>query len=154
MIRLYSPPADLEPVMAIWIAANIAGHPFIPPAHWESMTGMVRHLFLPWARTFVYDAGQVNGFISILEGGFIGGLFVQPALFRRSIGRELVVYAQAHYPELSLQVYAQNTGALAFYTAMGFAAEEAGMDAATGEAEYVMRWQRQTTPGNQEVTPI
>ncbi len=53
-------------------------------------------------------------------GSFIGGLFVDPALHRSGIGRLLVEHAASLKGPLSLEVYALNAPARAFYVRLGF----------------------------------
>src|SRR6185437_2875567 len=83
------------------------------------------------------DRGVVAGVISIRpsrhftgeDDGYIGELIVSDSAARRGIGRALVDaadgWARDHQlANLTLHTGAYNTGALAFYAALGFAEEE------------------------------
>ena len=81
---------------------------------------MVRDRYLPTAEIEVAETeGTVCGFIALL-GSFIGGLFVDPSLHGRGIGRALVLEARRSRPVLDLEVYEQNADARAFYARLGF----------------------------------
>ncbi len=77
-------------------------------------------LYLERAETWVaLGAGRIQGFIGLLDA-FVGGLFVDPAAHRAGIGRALVEHAAGRKGELSVDVYAANAAALAFYARLGF----------------------------------
>lgn len=131
--------ADLEAVAALWLAANLQAHAFIPAQYWREHYHPVRGL-LAQAEVYVYEvSGVLQGFIG-LDGDYIPGLFVQPGVQSRGIGKALLDFAKAGRPSLSLQVYQNNTGALRFYQREGFVIQDAGVDQDTGEGEYTMVW--------------
>jgi len=61
MIRPFRPD-DLEPVLAIWLAASIRAHDFIAPAFWASKLDDMRDIYLPAAQIWVDEReGEVLG---------------------------------------------------------------------------------------------
>ena len=123
--------ADLVAVAALWLAANLQAHAFIPAQYWREHYHPVRGL-LAQAEVYVYEvSGVLQGFIG-LDGDYIPGLFVQPGAQSRGIGKALLDFAKAGRPSLSLQVYQNNTGALRFYQREGFVIQDAGVDQDTG----------------------
>ena len=53
MIRAFQP-ADLNSVCALWLAANLQAHSFIPSEYWKANQALVREL-LPQAEVYVYE---------------------------------------------------------------------------------------------------
>ena len=53
MIRAFQP-ADLNSVCALWLAANLQAHSFIPSEYWKANQALVRKL-LPQAEAYVYE---------------------------------------------------------------------------------------------------
>jgi putative acetyltransferase len=66
--------------------------------------------------------GVVIGFMG-MAGQAIESLFLAPTVHRRGGGRRLVEHARARQPELTVDVNEQNTAAVGFYEACGFAVE-------------------------------
>lgn len=62
----------------------------------------------------------------------MGGLFVDPALHGRGVGRMLVDHARSLRDELEVEVFKDNTGGRAFYEARGFRQIGEGVHAETG----------------------
>jgi ribosomal protein S18 acetylase RimI-like enzyme len=119
-IRPYEPATDQARVLDIWLAASRAGHPFLTEADLATQRMLVRDLYLEQAETWVATmAGRIEGFIGLLDA-FIGGLFVDPEAHRSGIGRALVQHAAARKGALTVDVYAANEAALAFYARLGF----------------------------------
>ncbi len=88
-------------VMRIWSDTTIHSHDFIPEKYWVDNAHVVREQYLPIAKTFIYDEDNiVKGFISIMEGFFIGALFVGKAYQRQGIGLKLINYCKKLYPKL------------------------------------------------------
>ncbi len=134
--------ADLDRVMEIWLEANRQGHPFIPDSYWVDHVPLVREL-LPQAEVWVEETeGAIGGFIGIVEGGFVAGLFV--AVNRQSfgIGKALLEHGKARYSVLGLHVYAENEKAVRFYRKNGFVQSEEMVNEDTGHREYAMNWSR------------
>ena len=53
MVRAFQP-ADLDSVCALWLAANLQAHSFIPTEYWKANQALVREL-LPQAEVYVYE---------------------------------------------------------------------------------------------------
>lgn len=78
MIRAFQP-ADLNSVCALWLAANLQAHSFIPSEYWKANQALVRKL-LPQAEAYVYEkGGEILGFagwtaniLSVRAGGRTG----------------------------------------------------------------------------------
>lgn len=71
------------------------------------------------------------------------GAFVDPAHQGKGVGRALVEDAKGRYPQLTLAVYAQNTGAIGFYQQMGFQVVTEQPNEDSGLPELLMAWQRE-----------
>ena len=142
MIRPYTP-SDQDSVMALWLESTTKAHPFLPVSYWEGHYADVRDCYLPAAQTFVYEAdGILQGFLSLLEDGFIGALFVLPSCQGKGIGKKLIRYAQERCSSLSLAVYCQNENAIGFYQAMGFSITARQACADCSESEFLMSWKK------------
>lgn len=119
MIREYEE-SDVTEVLRIWEAASAVGHPFLSTDFLRSERWNVAQVHLPSAETWVWEEkGRVAGFISLLENE-VGGLFVDPALHGRGIGRALVDHARGLRGRLEVEVFRDNAAARAFYAACGF----------------------------------
>jgi len=119
-IRPYDPATDQARVLDIWVAASHAGHPFLTEADLAAQRTLVRDVYLEQAETWVAIVdGRLDGFIGLLDS-LIGGLFVDPQARRGGIGRALVQHAAAGTGTLTVEVYAANDAALAFYARLGF----------------------------------
>ncbi|MEG6586773.1 N-acetyltransferase [Dendrosporobacter sp. 1207_IL3150] len=132
---------DTKEVMDIWLDANIAAHSFIPQEYWIDNYKVVEETYLPSSQTFVYQqANTIKAFISIVNGSFIGALFVSPECQGKGIGKELINYCKSIYSTLELAVYSQNKSAVEFYKHCGFTiiAEQPNED--SGFNEYIMSW--------------
>ncbi|WP_318767353.1 GNAT family N-acetyltransferase [Lactiplantibacillus carotarum] len=132
---------QLDQLMAIWLAGNLAAHPFIKPDYWYQQAPAVR-LALPKARLIVATlAENIVGFIG-LQGHYIAGIFVQQNAQQRGVGTALLTAAKAQTHKLQLSVYVANRPAVAFYHHSGFHVHEQRIDKATRQPEYTMRWRR------------
>ena len=133
---------DLPAVMEIWLETNSSAHAFIPRAYWEGMYVPVEEA-LPQAEVYVAEdeSGELLGFIG-LEGGDVAGLFVKETAQSRGIGGRLLDHAKESKAGLRLHVYQKNVRAARFYRREGFSAQSEGVDAQTGEKEWVMAWHR------------
>jgi ribosomal protein S18 acetylase RimI-like enzyme len=124
-LRDYEPGRDLARCLSIWRSASERAHPFLGAAAIESDLALVRRIYMPQAEILVAGLGlRVGGFLALTgeTGGHVGGLFVAPELHGRGIGRALVEAAAARRGALTVEVYAANAGARAFYAALGFRA--------------------------------
>jgi len=111
---------DESCLLAIWRAASAKGHPFFTSEELDAQAQLVREVYLPKAETWVAVLeDEPVGFIGLLDN-FIGGLFVDPAIHGRGIGRTLIGHARKLKGTLELEVYALNENARAFYERLGF----------------------------------
>lgn len=112
--------ADIVVLSKIWLEASLLAHPFIGERRLMEQRTLIEEHYLPEAETWVATiGGHPAGFISLLKT-FVGGLFVSPDYQGLGIGRDLVTHAATLKGTLSLEVYTDNMGALAFYKAIGF----------------------------------
>ena len=138
---------DLQPLLTVWRESTRCGHPFICESYWQENEAMVRDIYLPASRTWVWDAdGQIKGFVSVLEPCVVGALFVTPQAIGHGIGRALLAHVCSLYPDLTLEVYQQNTRAVHFYHAQGFRIEDCAWQEDTGQPTWLMRWQADQMP--------
>ena len=97
---------DMEPLLALWLESTICAHPFIPESYWYESEAVVRDIYLPAARTWVWDEeGALKGFVSVMEQRFLGALFVAPDTLRSGIGKALVQHVQRRFDVLSEDNY-------------------------------------------------
>lgn len=140
MIRKFKE-EDTTKVMTIWTKGNFKAHDFIEKDYWLLNFNRVKDEYLKKSKTYVYvEADEIKGFISLLEDGYIGALFVSLDAQRQGIGRKLINYVKDKYDKLTLQVYEKNIDATLFYVSLGFTNVKIQIDEATGEKEYVMEW--------------
>ena len=139
--------SDLEPLLAVWRNSTRDGHPFIDESYWRENEIMVRDIYLPASRTWVWqEDNAILGFVSVLEPCVVGALFVAPNAMRCGIGRALLSHACSLYPDLTLEVYQQNTRAVCFYRSRGFQIEDCAWQEDTRLPTWLMRWQADQTP--------
>ena len=135
MIRLFEF-RDLDQIMEIWLEGNLQAHAFVGEEYWRENFEPVKSV-LPNAEVYVdEEAGEIRGFIG-MDADYIAGLFVREAYRGRGIGRRLIEAVRGR-KRLSLHVYERNTGAVAFYRALGFKVKQSMTEKATGENEYLM----------------
>ena len=139
--------SDLRPLLAVWRESTEYGHPFINADYWQENERLVRDVYLPASRTWVWQAdGEIKGFISVMEPCVVGALFVAPQAIGCGIGRALLAHVCQRYSDLTLEVYQQNTRAVHFYHARGFRIEDCAWQDDTGQPTWLMRWQADQTP--------
>lgn len=144
-LRPFDIARDLDRCLAIWRAASEVGHPFLDAATLDADAAIVRTRYMPAAAIRVAESpGRVIGFIALL-GDHVGGLFVDPAAHRTGAGRALVADALARKGRLTVEVYAANADARAFYAACGFT-ETGGR--ATDDQGRALPLVRMTAPGS------
>lgn len=132
---------DINTVMDIWRTSTILAHPFIPKQYWEESYDVVKYKYFSNANTYIYDVdGNIKGFISIMDDGYIGALFVDYRKQRRGIGTILIDYAKQSYDKLYLNVYCDNYKSVRFYKKCGFVVECEQIDENTNAMEYKMVW--------------
>jgi putative acetyltransferase len=124
-VRDYDAPRDFDRCVSIWEAATRTAHPFLGGEALAADRELVREVYMPQAEIMVAGTGlRVMGFLALVgaDGGHVGGLFVAPEAQGRGIGRRLVEVAAERRGVLTVEVYAQNAGARAFYGSLGFRA--------------------------------
>lgn len=142
MIRDYRE-SDVDKIMKIWRDGNFKAHNFISNQYWSDNYNKVRNEYLRKSDTWVYtENDEIQAFISVMQDGYIGALFVIPEIQREGIGTILINYCKKNYERLYLNVYEKNVGATMFYKAMGFKKIKVQIDEATQEKEYIMEWKK------------
>ena len=132
---------DTTKVMTIWTKGNFKAHDFIEKDYWLINFNKVKNEYLLQSETYVYvENNEIKGFISLLEEGYVGALFVKDEFKRQGIGRKLINYCKEINNKLKLKVYEKNINAILFYVAMGFKNTKIGIDEETKEKEYEMEW--------------
>ncbi|WON76990.1 N-acetyltransferase [Serratia sp. UGAL515B_01] len=140
MIRAANP-ADLEPLMSLWLESTLRAHPFVFEDYWQQSAQLLRESYLPRAETWVYlDNGQIVGFISVLEGRFVGALFVEHHFYGKGVAHALMAYVQQRHRWLSLEVYEQNLRAYTFYRKLGFQQTQRLFNQETQAYTLIMNW--------------
>lgn len=143
MVDLMTGEEQIEAVLAIWQNAAAMAHPFLPPDYWRDNRVRMREIYLPRAQTLICHRDTiVMGFISIVDSGHIGALFVAPAHQKSGVGGELMRFAKSCYPHLTLTVYTKNHNAVGFYRHCGFAIVQEQPNEDTGFPEYFMEWRQ------------
>ena len=134
--------ADINRVAEIWLDANRKAHAFVPASYWERNFASVKEM-LPQAEVYVYETESgIQGFLG-LNGEYIEGIFVSEGAQSRGIGKCLLDCVKDRKSALRLNVYQKNMRAIRFYRREGFQIRCEGLDAATGEPDYEMLWQRE-----------
>ena len=142
MIRKFKE-EETTKVMTIWTKGNFKAHDFIDKDYWLLNFNRVKNDYLLNSQTYVYtENGEIKGFVSLLENGYIGALFVRLDCLREGIGKKLLNFCKERNDKLTLNVYEKNIDACLFYVAMGFKNVKIQIDEETGEKEYVMEWQK------------
>ena len=131
MIRKFKE-EDTTKVMTIWTKGNFKAHDFIEKDYWLENFNKVKNEYLLKSETYIYTENEdIKGFISILNGNYIGALFVRQDSLREGIGRRLLNYCKERYEHLVLSVYEKNINATLFYVAMDFKNKEIRIDEGT-----------------------
>lgn len=134
---------DIERVGAIWLAASLEAHDFVPAEFWRTDHGVMVREILPRAHGYVHLTGDViDGFVTVGNGN-IWCLFVDPPSQRCGIGQALLDRAKRTGGTLQLTVYEQNPGARRFYERHGFRACGVSTCPHTGRPEIRMEWTRE-----------
>lgn len=146
-------PADAEAITAVHLASRAAAMPWLPRLHTDEETlAWIRDLVLPgslvWVAEEVFpedDGGTVRvaGFAA-LDGGVLDQLYLLPEVRRRGIGTLLLETVRAASPRgLTLQVFARNAAARAFYAHHGFevVTTDEGSGTEEGLPDVTLRWQ-------------
>ncbi len=133
--------SDIPTVLNLWLRNTQQAHPFISTEYWENNLQNVRKMLSDSAETYIFiDKHKTKGFISLLPENFIGALFVNEKDRACRIGSKLMRYVLRRRPAASLQVYAANRQAVAFYHKCGFKIIREQMDIPTNQPELLMSW--------------
>ena len=94
MIRPYRE-EDAVVLTEIWLTASLRAHDFVNDAFWRSRAAEVREVWLPAAKTLVWEEnGRPAAFVSIIDNEYIGALFVEPSRQGRDRFRAFVFRAK------------------------------------------------------------
>ncbi len=138
MIRAYDE-TDQSGVLDVWYRASLVAHPFLSAEFLARERHLIAEEYLPQSETSVYELdGRVVGFVSMV-GNEVGGIFVDPELHRRGIGRELLDHVFASRSAMELGVFAKNELARSFYQAYGFEVVGRRVEEDSGEPELRLR---------------
>lgn len=113
--------ADAEAIHDVWARAVKATHDFLPSDQFDEISKVVRNEYAPKAElTLAVLDGRIVGFLGVTQSN-VDGLFVDPDVFGRGVGRALIEFARktADSP-LTVDVNEQNAQACGFYKHMGF----------------------------------
>ena len=114
MIREYKA-NDLEYVMSTWYKAQLIAHPFLSNQFVEKVQVMMKDIFIPNSKTWVYEKeGELIGFIAMMDNE-IGGLFVNPDQQSNGVGSSLLKHIEKNYDTIEVEVFANNKIGLPFY---------------------------------------
>ena len=139
MIRPYEQ-HDEEALLDVWDKASVIAHSFLPETFFAEERRLITEVYLPQSETWVAEMdGRLVGFMSLV-GQELGGLFVDPDVQRRGIGRSLVAKAQEQQSNLELGVFEENADARHFYARCGFVEVGTTVEEASGHVEVRMRW--------------
>jgi putative acetyltransferase len=131
-------------VIRIWLEANEDAHSFVPEEYWKQHVAHIRRA-LPEATVHVYEEkDEIQGFVGIIQGSYIAGLFVSIDHQGRGVGEKLLNRCKRDHDFLSLDVYAKNERAISFYRKHGFQRRDEKMNGDTKEVEYSMTWESST----------
>ena len=115
--------ADAAVIARIHMTSRSATMPYLPPQKrdHEQVTQWVRDVLLRQRSVWVAvrDA-EIMGYAA-LDDDMLEHLYLRPDVLRQGIGTLLLDEVRRHSPDgVSLHVFAQNTGARAFYQRHGF----------------------------------
>ncbi|MCC5910735.1 MAG: N-acetyltransferase [Clostridiaceae bacterium] len=134
---------EMRKIMEIWKVSTIEAHNFICKEYWLKSYKAVKEEYIPDAETYVYlEKNEIKGFISILDGQYIGALFVDINCQGKGVGKKLIEYTKGLYEHLRLDVYKKNEQAVNFYKKVGFIEEYEKVNEETNEVEYTMVFPR------------
>jgi putative acetyltransferase len=114
--------SDLDRLYDVWFESVVATHDFLEKSDLNDISVQVRDHYLPNSSLLVAvdNRDQVVGFMG-MNGHEVESLFLDPACHRRGLGRAFIEQALAQSTHLEVGVNAQNSKAVAFYEAVGFA---------------------------------
>lgn len=136
MIRPYKP-EDTDALVEVWRAATALAHPFLPADFVEQEAHNLCALYFPNAESHTCEVdGAPVGFIAMV-GSEIGGLFLDPALHGRGLGRAMVDHVRDREGPLIVEVFERNAVGRPFYEGYGFV--EASRYRHEGSGEMTIR---------------
>ncbi len=118
--------------MAVWDAAVREAHPFLPESFIQAERAALTEQYFPATETWVADRLGILGFVSVLRGNEIAGLFVTPSEQGRGIGRRLLDAVVKPGEPMMVEVYEPNLEARVFYRRYGFEIFDRRLDEETG----------------------
>lgn len=134
---------EIDDIMKIWLESTIEAHCFIEEEYWKKNYEVVRDMYIPMAKTFVYcDEEKIKGFISVIDSNFIGALFVHTKSQGRGIGESLLEYVKNKYENIELAVYKDNKKAVEFYKKEGFKIIKEQENEDSSHLEYLMSYSK------------
>lgn len=111
---------DTDTLVKIWLEASSFAHGFLGAERLALHAVQVRDIYLQQAENWVITQDHKPvGFIGLIDQ-FIGGLFIDPHVHGRGLGKQLLNHAMQLKTLLELDVYALNTQAHGFYLRNGF----------------------------------
>jgi GNAT superfamily N-acetyltransferase len=135
-------PGDAPSVTRIFQAARDHSLAFLPRLHTDAEDHAFFAKVVAGGGVTVVEAdGAVVAFLA-LDGDAIDHLYVHPDHHRKGHGSALLAHAKAQREQLELWVFQRNHGAIAFYSAHGFAIADSTDGAGNEEHEpdHRMRW--------------
>lgn len=140
MIRKFNE-SDLKDILDIWLEGNVQAHYFIPVSYWKSNLQFMIDV-LPKSEVYVYEKSKEVLAFAGLQGNHMAGLFVRSGHRSKGIGHELMSFLRQSHDVLTLCAYEKNKMAVKFYLNEGFGTAAKSRDEATGEYEFMMRWEK------------
>lgn len=132
--------SELDRLMTIWLNANLEAHDFVAPEYWRGAAPAVREALPAATLTVAIVDGTIAGFVGV-QVAYVAGLFVDKRYRNHGLGGRIMRALQAEHPQLTLDVYERNVGAVRFYERAGFTIAAKSLDAATQQVDYQMHWQ-------------
>lgn len=135
--------ADHFPRLAeLWLEASRSAHSFIDAAYWTANKQAMQSQYLPSSEVHIcVQNDSVVGFIAMVDN-HLAALFIDESCQGSGYGKFLLDHAKSTRDTITLNVFARNENATAFYRKQGFSIQSEQIDEPTGELEYVMTWQR------------
>ncbi len=134
---------EINRVMEIWKESTIQAHSFMAKEYWLQNYTVVKEKYIPMSITYLYlEDNEIKGFISIVDGQFIGALFVAVNCQGKGIGRKLLDHVKGIYDRLTLAVYKDNEQAVSFYQKNGFVLKQEQLNKETNHLEYRMSFEK------------
>ena len=127
-----SRPGDALGLIAVWDAAVRETHPVLPARFIEGERAALTEHYFPATETWVADRLGILGFVSVLRGNEIAGLFVTPSEHGQGIGRRLLDAVVKPGAPMIVEVYEPNLEARVFYRKYGFEIVNRRLDEETG----------------------